>query len=168
MYNERPRIKVPFDSIDIVIELIAITLIILMFLYTGIEYPSLPESVASHFNALGEADGYNHKLILWALPIISLVLYIGLFILNKYPHLHNYMVNIDEDNALKNYRFSTKGLRITNLYCVLVIAFLTFKIIQGAKGNELEFFGVPFLIFTLGVPLIGVILLIYFQRKINK
>jgi uncharacterized membrane protein len=168
MFTDRPRIKVPFESIDIIIELISITLILLMFIYAGMEYANLPDSIASHFNANGKADDYSNKITIWLLPTISLLTYIGLFIANKYPHIHNYVVNITEENALKNYRFSTRTIRYVNLYCVLVFAFLTYKIIEGAKGNELDILGMPFLIFTLGTPLIGVALIIFFQRKINK
>ena len=168
MITGRPRIKIPLESSDIIIELISITLLVLMISYAGFEYNSLPETVASHFNASGKADDYSNKIIIWLLPVIGLVTYIGLFIVNKYPHIHNYMVNITEVNALKNYRFSTRVVRYTNLYCILIFAFITYKIIEGAKGNELDFLGMPFLIFTLGTPLIGVALIIYFQRKLNK
>ena len=167
MKTGRPKIYVPFQSIDILIELLSITLLLLMWIYLILEYQSLPEVIASHFNANGKADGFSNKLTLWLLPIISTIIYIGLFILNKFPHIHNYMVNITEDNALNNYRFSTKVLRITNFLSALLFTYLVYSEIQFSKG-KIESLGSWFLPIVIGVSIILPIILIVYQRKINK
>lgn len=41
--------------------IIALTLIVLVFAFTIAAYPSLPDQVASHWNAEGEVDGYMSK-----------------------------------------------------------------------------------------------------------
>jgi len=71
MYSDRPKLKIPFLAIDIVIELVSITLLILMWTHLIIEYNSLPETIASHFNAKGEPDDYSKKNVSLALTIIS-------------------------------------------------------------------------------------------------
>ena len=59
--------------------LVALGIIILSFVVSTWLYPQLPESVAIHWNALGEADGFAPKV--WAVtlvPFISLLI-LGLF-----------------------------------------------------------------------------------------
>ena len=70
MESNRPRVKVPLESIDIILELLSITCILLMWIYLIVEYPKLPDTIASHFNAKGEADGYSNKVYLWFVPLI--------------------------------------------------------------------------------------------------
>lgn len=167
MSNKRPRIKVPFESIDIIMEGISITLILLMVIYAAMEYTSLPESIPTHFNAKGEPDDYSNKTAIWLLPIIATVTYIGLFIINKYPHIHNYMVNITEENALKNYRFSTRIVRIVNLLTIVLFTYITYHIIQSAKGAQIEL-GSWFLPIVIGCSVILPIGILIYMKKQNK
>ncbi len=167
MKSNRPKIKVPFETVDIIVELISVTLLIGMLVYVAISYSDLPEIIPSHFNAQGEVDGYSKKMMIWLLPVIGAVLYVGLFILNKYPHIHNYMVNITEENALKNYRFSTRIVRITNLFVIITFAIVVYAMIQSAHGHHIEF-GSWFLPFVIGFSVILPIFIFIYQKKINK
>ena len=67
---------------------------------TVANYFELPEIIPTHYNEAGEADSYGDKLNILALPIISTLLFIGLTILNKRPHLFNYPSEITKENAL--------------------------------------------------------------------
>lgn len=167
MSNDRPKIKVPFEPIDIIIESISIVLLILLIIYTLLSYQDLPDSIPTHFNSRGEADDFGSKTILIFLPILVIVLYIGLFILNKYPHIHNYMLNITEENALKNYRFSTKIVRYTNLFMAIVFMLVQYMIVESSHGRSFSFenWFVPVI---LGVSFIVPIILIIYQSKMNK
>lgn len=91
MKTGRPKLKVPLEGLDIVLDLLSATLLILLVVFTAMSYSELPDTIPTHFNAKGEADGYSEKSMLWLIPTLSLVLYIGLFILNKFPHIHNYI-----------------------------------------------------------------------------
>jgi len=53
MNTKRPRIKVPFETVDVIIEMLSITLLILMWTYCIINYFELPDTIATHFDATG-------------------------------------------------------------------------------------------------------------------
>ncbi len=165
--SNRPKIKVPFEPIDIVAEVISMTLLVLMTIYTIIEYKNLPESIPTHFNAKGVADDFSDKSMIWGLPILGVVMYVGLFIINKFPHIHNYMVNITEENALKNYRFSTRIVRGVNLFTVALFAYIQYSIITSAKGENITL-GSWFLPTILGLTILLPAFILIYQRKINK
>ncbi|MEM6378652.1 MAG: DUF1648 domain-containing protein [Bacteroidota bacterium] len=167
MSNKRPKINVPFQHVDIAIELLSIALLLLMWLFVITEYSDLPDTIASHYNAKGEADGYSNKSFIWILPIIATVIYVGLFILNRYPHLHNYMTDITEENALKHYRFSTRILRVVNLFCVLLFAYITYHIVESAKAISLSLGG-AFIGIVIGMSLLLPVVIIIYQKRINK
>ncbi|MGV6830604.1 MAG: DUF1648 domain-containing protein [bacterium] len=168
MTSNRPKIKVEKESHDVIVDIIVILILIAIWVYPAMNYLNMPDTIPIHFNAKGEADNWGAKNFIWMLPIIT-TLTVGLIMfLNQYPHLHNYMVNITEENAYKNYQLSTRVLRYANLYVVLLMIVVTFEIVQKALGNDLNIVGIPFLIFTILVPLVGIVFVFIYQQKINK
>lgn len=167
MVSYRPKIKVPYESLDIILECTSIVLIIMLWLYLLTEYPNLPDIVASHFNAKGEPNDYGNKTFILIMPSVATLLYFVFFIVNRFPHLHNYFVNITEENALKNYRLSTRVLRIVGILSITLLAYLTYQIVNGIKY---EFFtlGRWFLPIVIGASIILPIFIIIYFRKINN
>jgi len=167
MKTGRPKIKVPLEGLDIILDILSATLLILMIAYAVISYSELPETIPSHFNAKGEVDGYSDKNMFWQLPAIGFVLFFGLFVVNKFPHLHNYMVNITEENALKNYRLSTRIVRFTNLFIMFIFGIITYNIVESAKGNSISLSSCVLPI-IIGVSILLPITILIYQKKINK
>ena len=168
MSNKRPRITVPYQSLDIIVELISITILLLKFGYITYEYSSLPDTIPTHFNASGEADAFGSKQSIWISPVIATILFIAMFILNKYPHIHNYMETITEENAFRNYKFSTRLIRFVSLFLVITFALITFHTIQTAKsdGVTLNKWLLPIII-GMSIAVVPVIL-IYYYKHIKK
>jgi uncharacterized membrane protein len=165
--NKRPRIKVPYQTVDVFLEFLSITLLILIFGYTIYEYNTLPETIPTHFNAKGEADGFSSKQTLWLIPTIAIIMYIGIFIINLYPYKQNYIVNITKENAYRNYRFSTRMVRFVNLFSMVILGIVTFKIVTSARGESanLESWFLP-LIIIISI-LLPIVILLY-QKRINR
>ena len=166
MKTNRPKIEVPLEGLDIITDLLSLSVILIMLIYIGLSYSDLPEIIPSHFNAQGEVDGYANKMTIWLVPIVSVVLFVGMYILNKYPHYHNYMVNITEDNALKNYRFSTRIVRFTSLFVMITFAFVAYTMIEVAKGHNFKI-GSWFLPIIIGLSIILPIVIFIYHKKIN-
>jgi uncharacterized membrane protein len=167
MKTNRPKIEVPFEPLDIVVDLISVTLYILMIVYTAINYGDLAATIPTHFNASGEADSFGDKIHVWLLPVIGILTFVLLFVLNKHPHIHNYSVNITEDNVVKNYRFSTRIVRFTNLFVAILFACIQYMMVEHGKGNAIGL-GSWFTPTIIGISIILPIFIILYQRKINK
>lgn len=165
--SNRPKIKVPFEPIDIIVEVLSMTFLLVMLIYTIMEYKGLPDTIPTHFNAQGVADDFNDKSMIWGLPILGIVMYAGLFTINRFPHNHNYMVNITEENALKNYRFSTRIVRGVNFFTVLLFAYIQYTIIASSKGENISL-GSWFLPIVLGLTILLPAFILIYQKKINK
>lgn len=165
--SNRPKIKVPFEPIDIIVEVFSMTLLLVMLIYTIMEYKGLPDTIPTHFNAQGIADDYSDKSMIWGLPILGIVMYAGLFTINRFPHIHNYMVNITEENALNNYRFSTRIVRVVNFFTVVLFAYIQYTIISSAKGKSVTL-GSWFLPIVLGLTILLPAFILIYQKKINK
>ena len=117
---ERPRIKIRLTALDYIIEVFSILAVLCAILLYIIYWIKAPEVVPIHYNIYGEVDSYGSKITLLFLPIITIIFYIGLTILNKYPHIFNFPTTITEQNALSLYRISTRMIRwLKLLFCLL-------------------------------------------------
>ncbi len=122
-------------------DIFAIVLIILSIIIGLYYYPTLPQTVATHFNADGEPNGYSSKLTLILLNIgIPIVLY---FLLTFIPFIDPFKKKI------------AKSYNVFLLFRDLAIGFTVFMmiiIIVSAKENVFrsDLFGVGFgLLFVL-------------------
>ena len=106
MHKNRPRLKIPLESFDIILELITLSTLLILWICVFAHYASLPEIIPTHFNLQGEIDGTGGKDSIWLLMTITTIIAIGMYVLTKYPHVHNYLVEITEENAAHNYKIS--------------------------------------------------------------
>ncbi|MBC7912505.1 MAG: DUF1648 domain-containing protein [Pyrinomonadaceae bacterium] len=130
--KNRPILKIPLTPTDKIIE--GITLLILFFIlsYTYYSYTSLPEIIPVHFNYEGRIDTHGHKSSIWGLPICSILLYLFMTIINRYPQFFNYPEEITDENAEDQYTMGTKIVRYLKLSVVVIFGILVFYIVRIA------------------------------------
>lgn len=154
--NKRPRIPIKLTTIDYFIEIIgAIGILCLIFLPVYF-FNDLPTQLPKHFNAHGQVDSYGNRGIIWLLPAIGLVLYIGMTVLNKFPFAFNYPTKVTNENAKKLYTLGTRTVRLLKVIVVLSFAFLNYRTIEIGMNNATEIgkFYLPLLLVVLTI-LIG-------------
>ncbi len=159
--EERPKLKIQLTTTDQIFELLGWGVLLALWVWTGTSYPSLPDSIPTHFNAAGEADGFGTKASIVGLSLIATLLYIGLTLLNRFPHVFNFPTPITLDNALSQYTNAIRMIRYLKLILVLVFAGISFQTIQQAKGTG-EGLGLWFLPLTLVLVFMP---LVYFVVK---
>lgn len=157
----RPKIKLIPTTADKLVDILGWLILLALWGWTITHYSSLPETIPTHFNAAGKADGFGSKVSIIALPVIASVLFIGLTVLNRYPHSFNYPTAITQDNAFRQYTLATRMLRYLKLVLVLVFGGIEFMTIQNATGKTAGL-GVWFLPLTLVLIFLP---LIYFLIK---
>jgi uncharacterized membrane protein len=141
MNTSQPKIKLVWTTFDIALEVIGLTALMGIWIMLLYFYPKLPHTIPIHFDSAGKIDGYGNKFIIIFEPIIASILFIGLSILNKYPHIFNYSSQITPENAAYQYRLATRLIRYIKLVIVLLFAFIMYTNIQSAytqnDGNGL-------------------------------
>jgi uncharacterized membrane protein len=63
---------------DWLMEILALTGLVAMFVYVIYYYPKLSGTIPAHFDALGNPEGSENRNVIWLIPGISLFLYIML------------------------------------------------------------------------------------------
>ncbi len=140
-FNElknRPRIKLVKTNFDNFLESLGWLLLVLLWVKVLFSFNELPDIIPTHFNYKGEVDGYGSKWTLMILPLTASIAYIGLTILNRFPHIFNYLVDITQENAERQYSISTKMIRALKLGIVVLFGFISIMTIDGAKSNTFQ------------------------------
>lgn len=159
--EERPIIKLTLTTSDWALELLGWAALLALWGLILTHYPNLPAIIPTHYNLAGVADDYGKKASLLLLPFVATVLFIGLTLLNRYPHQFNYLVPITPDNALSQYTAATRLLRYLKLILVVVFGLLAYQTIRQARGAATGL-GVWFLPVMLALVLVP---LLYFGGK---
>jgi uncharacterized membrane protein len=126
----RPKLKIKLTTVDYIIEIIGFIGIICLIALPIYYFNDLPDRLPTHFSALGQADSYGNKNMIWLLPALGLILYIGMTILNKYPHVFNYPIKVTNENAERLYKSGTITVRFLKIVVILSFAYLNFRIIK--------------------------------------
>lgn len=133
----RPRVKIEKKNPDLIIESMGWLLLIGLWHHTLSAYITAPELIPIHFNGSGEADGYGNKKHLLILSSLASLLYIGLFYLNRFPHIFNYTVTITSENAGKQYSLANRLIRCMNLTILGFICLVQYSICDTAASGKL-------------------------------
>ena len=148
--GNKPKIKLDITNTDKIIEFIGWILLIGTWILTVLSFSDLPESIPTHFNGAGEADGFGEKSNIYTLPIIGTILFIGMTMLNKNPHIFNYPEAITNENALSQYYNTTRMIRILKLIIVFIFGLILIMTLQYTNGYA-DGLGTWFLPFTIGL-----------------
>lgn len=158
----RPVLKLQLTATDYVLEAIAILGIISLWIMAFISYSTLPDSIPTHFNIKGQADDWGNKTSIFILPCIALLLFTGITILNKFPHIFNYPVKVTGENALRLYTKSVRVMRILKALVVMLFLFIEWQVCQSAENAELPSWFLPA---VLIIPVVLPIVMALFLTK---
>ncbi|MEL7159577.1 MAG: DUF1648 domain-containing protein [Bacteroidota bacterium] len=160
-----PRHAVPNPMDGGLFRTIPLAAVILSFAVVSFYYGELPDQIPVHFGASGKADGFGHKMSLWALPVINLGMFYLLGITTKTSFKYfNYPVDITEANAARQHRIALQMIAVLRLVCCLLIAYLVYAIVRAAQTGSSALSLVAMGLFLVGI--FGSIIYYYREAKL--
>jgi uncharacterized membrane protein len=135
MKESRPKTELEITSLDKILEVAGWLALAVLWGYTLNNYSHLPETIPTHFNALGEVDSYGGKATILILPILGTVLIIGMSVLNKFPHVFNFPVKITPENASKQYTMATRMIRYLKFAIALIFIMIQWAVMSAVNGG---------------------------------
>lgn len=132
MKNEKILLRTPYDW---VIEEVALLSTLFVF-YPLFIYDQLAEGniIPIHYNTQGVADGWTDRSLFWIVAFITLTLYIGLSIAEKFYPKFKYPIEVVESNANGVYRLAVQLIRHIKLIVVLILAYVCYNCLLIALG----------------------------------
>lgn len=129
-FPKQPKLTVKKTVFERISTFLALAIMMGNILYLLFVWNSLPNKIAIHFTISGEADGWGTKWVLWIIPVISILLWGFLTLIENYPHTFNYIVKITEENAERQYRSARIFINIMKLETILFFFYINWVMIQ--------------------------------------
>lgn len=143
-----------------IIGLVGIFSLIALPIYFFNQLP--PDHIPKHFNSLGQADLFGSRGLLWLLPIIGVILYTGMTLMNRYSFAFDYPPqSMTHEHAEKMYDIGKRTVRLLKVIIILSLAFLNYKLIAIGMNQTKE-------IGEFFMPLVLIILFVFLGVMIYK
>ncbi len=139
MRNEkenRPKIDIELMMVDNWLNALTWSLLGVMWFFVYFCAQQLPETIPTHLNAVGEADGWGGKATFWLLPILGTAIFALLTFLMRMPEKFNYAVVITPENAPRQYTNAVRMMRFLRLAIILIFSSLLLVIWQISMGQK--------------------------------
>ena len=89
-FYENPKIpRYPNTGFQKTLNLFSILALVLAFLYPFLKWDQIPDTIITHWGFSGQPDGWGPKGTIWIIPAVSLLLYLPLTILERFPSVWN-------------------------------------------------------------------------------
>lgn len=127
-----------------------------MFIMAINVYPDLPERIPSHFDASGNPNGWSHKIIIYAFPAFSALLFATMFWLSDKPQWYNYPVAITPSNQDAWHRWGKTMVSNLSVGLTWAFALLEYGMIEAAMHPDsgLPIWIMPLVLLGIFVPII--------------
>jgi uncharacterized membrane protein len=160
----RPKIEIESTLVDKTIEALGWLALTILWALPILNYNILPQTIPTHFNAVGNIDAYGSKMTIFLLPLIGSVIFITLTIVNRFAHVFNYPVKITTENAKIQYTVAVRMMRYLKLSLVIIFTFISVWTINAAKGTAhgMGIWMLPLILILIFAPMV------YFIRIMLK
>jgi uncharacterized membrane protein len=139
--GKQPKLEIPRTRLEIYCEVVAAATVAFVFIYLSATWTTLPDKVPTHFNFAGTPDHWGSKYSLLLLVGVTFVLYLGLSILSRFPHIYNYPFAITEENRQRQYLLARQMVTTLKAELVCVFVFVTWQTISVARGRARDLTG---------------------------
>lgn len=148
--------KIHFAPADKILEFTGILLVASLFVLPFGFYADLPDEIPSHFGIRGNPDAWSGKASIWTLPVVGLVLYAGLSVLNFLVLIKGYGSKSQKSQPISREKI-LRLMQWLKVLLVLSFTYITCMTIRVSIGKA-EGLGVWFIpamiIFMTFVPIL--------------
>jgi len=131
MELQDPTLK-EYKALNFYLDRLGWMIVILCWGFVFFHYNQLPNTIPTHFNASGVADGFSTRATIFLLPAVLTILYGGLTILHRYPQTFNYPVEITNENKTRQYKNAQSFLVAIKFALSLVFSLITYFSMRAA------------------------------------
>ena len=114
-------------KIRLITNIVSVLLIIGYTVFLAACWGNIPETVPTHFNALGKADAYGSRWSLIAEPILMTALFLLMAVVERFPSAMNFPVKVTPENRNRLYAigcFMIDAMKIL-IICIFIDAGLS-------------------------------------------
>ena len=142
-------IKIERNALDILEAIVSLSCLVGVAVYLLLAWKTIPQQVPGHYNASGAVDRWGSKSELIVLPIISVLLYGLITLIEHYPQVWNTGVRITDENRTVVYRLLKNLIAWVKMITLSIFGCLT--VLSALARNLPVWFLLAFVVLLFGV-----------------
>ncbi|GGE68003.1 DUF1648 domain-containing protein [Priestia taiwanensis] len=158
--------KLPLTIAEKIVVGLSIALIIGLFGYVGYSYPSLPDTIPTHYDVYGIADNFGSKGWIWFVPCIMLAIFIMFVLIARFGKTFNAPVEVTEENKERLYLNGRLLIYMMAFETVVFFWWNEFTEIQSINGNG-ETLGAESLLVFVGIFILTIIFFVVRSHRLK-
>ena len=161
-----PEINIELTKADHLLEAVGWTLLLVLWAMIIYIYYHTPDIVPIHFNAIGEADGYGDRSMVFLTGVIATVLFVMMTAIGRVPAMFNFPEKRTAENAQQQFTAAAKMLRFAKIGVALIFIMVEMYSYKAAIGESTEEYGKYLLPVTMLLTFVPAIF--YFLKRKKK
>ena len=138
--------KIKRKKFDIILNILCWIILASTMLFLIITWSKIPDTIPMHYDSAGNIDRLGSKLEILVLPIIILIVYTFITIIEKFPEAWNTGVKVTEENKERVYSTLLHLISTIKFIMVGMVAYLT---VHTALSLELSAWVTPIFILAI-------------------
>lgn len=138
--------KIKRKKFDIILNILCWIILASTMLFLIITWSKIPDTIPMHYDSAGNIDRFGSKLEILVLPIIILIVYTFITIIEKFPEAWNTGVKVTEENKERVYSTLLHLISTIKFIMVGMVAYLT---VHTALSLELSAWVTPIFILAI-------------------
>ena len=130
-----PRSSVPRTAYEQVFQIAGVAVLMGLCGYAFAVWAKIPARVPVHFGARGLPDAWGARSSLLLLPMLGVLLFVVMTVLERYPRLYNYPVSVTAENADALFRLGRQLVVTVKLTTTAILGYLFWASKRVALGE---------------------------------
>ena len=126
----RPVLNMPRSTYEILLEVAAGVVLAVHVMLVATTWSTLSDAIPVHFGASGIPDRWGGRGFFLLPGAVSLLLYIALTVLSRFPHNFNYPWPITGRNAARQYQIGRAMILSLKVETVLIFLYLQWRVVR--------------------------------------
>ena len=145
------------------LKIIASIILVFTWVYTIINFGSLPEIVSVHYGFNGKPDGFGSKNTLWFFLGVTTIVYVFLIYLSKNPN--SPLLNIPR-NLKNSPKVSELIVTVLNVLVMSLFSLINYESLQNALGKTEELSSA--VNYVIGLMFLFIIVMVIYSYRFSK
>jgi uncharacterized membrane protein len=129
--SEKPH----YTKTEIILEVISISVLLTFLIFTFFIWPSVPQRIPDHFGWSGMPDSWGSKGMFPTMLYVTLIIFILLSIISRFPRAINFPIPINEDKSKSHLQLRFSVILWLKAELVLFTSYIGIQGIRVALGQ---------------------------------
>lgn len=151
-----------YTNFQKILEVIGIVILVAYLIIFLVTFSALPDRTPAHYDFAGEVTRYGSKYEMLLMPILGLIMYVAITILQRYPTVWNVPIKVRPENENQVYSILRTGIIAVKVEMIGIFALISYY------SSSMKNIPIYMSILFIAVPIITIVISLIKIFRIEK